>query len=140
MKHSQYEVQVADGPSPGALTNWDTAVTKDLPVEAEKVRTALEKVYGPERVRVRKVTTQEVYETIPGKTARGSKDIITSQGVVKVSVTSARESVIRLPERSVVIYLEEQGINIIHPVGANGHEAGSSVTQIDAPLMSHPAP
>ena len=138
MKHSHFEVQVNekyDGSSGLTYNRWDTVAPRDTPEEAEKLRNALVRAYGAEHVRVRKVTTQEVYETIPGKTDRGHKRVETSQGNVDVSVTNEHESVIRLPERDVVIYLLSNRIEITHPIGANLDHPTYSATMFDAPLM-----
>ena len=133
MKHTSYQVQVNE--LDHGLYRWDTVAPRDTPEEAEKLRNALVRAYGAEHVRVRKVTTQEVYETVPGETVRGSKRIRTSQGNVDVSVTNEHESVIRLPGRDVVIYLNTRGVEISHPVGANEDRLSSGVTVVDAPLM-----
>ncbi len=144
MRHTSYEVQVSD---PGQLdaggygfTRWDTVATKDTPEGAEKVRDALEKVYEAEHVRVRKVVTQEVFETIPGRTALGHKRVETSQGNVDVSVTNEHESVIRLPGRGVVIYLTSPGIVITHPIGANEDRPTWGSTEVDAPTATRESP
>jgi hypothetical protein len=133
MKHVSYEVQVSE--EVAGLRRWSTAVSRQDPEEAERIRVALEKAYDAEHVRVRKVTTQEVYETVPGRTALGRQRIKTSQGNVDVSVTNESESVIRLPGRGVVIYLNGSGILVSHPIGANGTDLSSGVTMLDTPLM-----
>ena len=129
MRHSEYELQVQDS------GHWEV-VTRDVDLEKiEKLRATFEKVYSPGVVRVRKVVTQEVFETIPGRTALGHKGVETSQGNVDVSVTNEHESVIRLPERDVVIYLLSNRIEITHPIGANLDHPTYSATMFDAPLM-----
>jgi hypothetical protein len=139
MKRSHFEVQVheqvQDAGGYGLPPVWDTVAPRDTPEEAEKLRNALVRAYGAEHVRVRKVTTQEVYETIPGRTALGHKRVETSQGNVDVSVTNEHESVIRLPGRGVVIYLNTRGVEISHPVGANATFPASAALVVDAPLM-----
>ena len=134
MKHTSYQVQV-NGLDHG-LYRWDTVAPRDTLEEAEKLRNALVRAYGAEHVRVCRVVTQEVYETIPGRTALGHKRVETSQGVVDVSVTNEHESVIRLPGRGVVIYLNSRGLAISHPIGANADSLHSSATVVDAPLMT----
>ena len=131
MKHTSYQVQVNE--LDHGLYRWDTVAPRDTPEEAEKLRNALVRAYGAEHVRVRKVTTQEVYETIPGRTALGHKRVETSQGSVDVSVTNEHESVIRLPERDVVIYLLSNRIEITHPIGANLDHPTYSATVVDTP-------
>jgi hypothetical protein len=132
MKSSHYEVQVREG----FAGKWDTAVAKDTIEEAEIICGALEGLYGEEHVRVRKVTTQEVYETVPGRTGMGRQRIKTSQGNVDVSVTNEHESVIRLPERGVEIYLGGGGIVIHHVVGANSKDPHSGITILDMPPLT----
>ena len=134
MKHTSYQVQVNE--LDHGLWRWDTVAPRDTPEEAENLRNALVRAYGAEHVRVRKVTTQEVYETIPGKTDRGHKRVETSQGNVDVSVTNEHESVIRLPERDVVIYLLSNHIEITYPVGANLDHPTYSATVVDTPRMT----
>src|ERR1017187_7901960 len=139
MKHSHFEVQVNekyDGSSGLTYNRWDTVAPKDTPEEAEKLRNALVRTYGAEHVRVRRVVTQEVYETIPGRTALGHKRVETSQGNVDVSVTNEHESVIRLPGRGVTIYLHTGRIEITHPIGANLDHPTYSATVVDTPRMT----
>jgi hypothetical protein len=129
MKHSAYELQVQES------GRWDVVTRSDDLEQVEKLRATFERAYSPETVRVRRVVTQEVFETVPGKTDRGHKRVETSQGNVDVSVTNEHESVIRLPERDVVIYLLSNRIEITHPIGANLDHPTYSATMFDAPLM-----
>ena len=129
MKHSAYELQVQES------GRWDVVTRSDDLEQVEKLRATFERAYSPETVRVRRVVTQEVFETVPGKTDRGHKRVETSQGNVDVSVTNEHESVIRLPGRDVVIYLNARGVEISHPIGANSAQIHSGETSIDAPLM-----
>jgi hypothetical protein len=129
MKHSAYELQVQES------GRWDVVTRSDDLEQVEKLRATFERAYSPETVRVRRVVTQEVFETVPGKTDRGHKRVETSQGNVDVSVTNEHESVIRLPERDVVIYLLSNRIEITHPDGANLDHPTYSATVVDTPRM-----
>lgn len=129
MKHSAYELQVQES------GRWDVVTRSDDLEQVEKLRATFERAYSPETVRVRRVVTQEVFETVPGKTDRGHKRVETSQGNVDVSVTNEHESVIRLPERDVVIYLLSNRIEITHPIGANLDHPTYSATVVDTPRM-----
>ena len=130
MKHSAYELQVQES------GRWDVVTRSDDLEQVEKLRATFERAYSPETVRVRRVVTQEVFETVPGRTALGHKRIETSQGNVDVSVTNEHESVIRLPERDVVIYLLSNHIEITYPVGANLDHPTYSATVVDTPRMT----
>ena len=129
MKHSAYELQVQES------GRWDVVTRSDDLEQVEKLRATFERAYSPETVRVRRVVTQEVFETVPGKTALGHKRVETSQGNVDVSVTNEHESVIRLPGRGVTIYLHTGRIEITYPVGANKDNLFESATVFDTPLM-----
>src|ERR1039458_170866 len=129
MKHSAYELQVQES------GRWDVVTRSDDLEQVEKLRATFERAYSPETVRVRRVVTQEVFETVPGKTDRGHKRVETSQGNVDVSVTNEHESAIRLPERDVVIYLLSNRIEITHPDGANLDHPTYSATVVDTPRM-----